>query len=554
MLTHLHIQNFTIVDQLNLDFDSGFSVITGETGAGKSLLLDAINLGLMERADPSVIRHDHDRCDITLCFDIRNNRAAKEWLEQHELLNGDECLLRRIIYRNQAARSFINGTPSPLNLVRELGALLLSIHSQHQHQTLMKRDYQQKCFDDFCGNANLLAEIRGYYKRFHDIEDTITTLQQKAERRDHELELLRYQHQELLQLGLMENEWEELSQKHQTLHRAQHIMLQLNQALDGMRDNDQYSATHLLIQALHAIEQISQKEPKLKSALELLNTASINLQEACEELDHYRSQFDLDAENLETLEKRLTAIHDLARKHRTKPEELFTLEQLLAEKILELESVHVQLEALNKEKIQVQKDYDKIASKLTQQRKKIAEQLNPLITKNMQALGIEGGVFRVGFEAVKEPLNLYGNERVCFEVITNPGQGFQPLNKIVSGGELSRVSFSLQVITAEKEGIPLLIFDEIDVGIGGKTASIVGKLLRELGEKIQVVSITHLPQVASQAHHHYQVQKTSDAHTTNTQIKPLTKKERVDEIARMLGGAKITQQTRAHAAEMLEIG
>ena len=551
MLTHIHIQNFTIIDALTLDFDKGLSVLTGETGAGKSIWIDAVNYALGARADSSVVRHGQTRCDITLCFDVTNHPAAQKWLQENDYPDDNECIIRRIIATDGPSRATINGRPCPLQMLRELGTLLLNIHGQHENQALLKRIAQQQRLDAFAGNEKLLTEIGNTYQQWKTIANELDVLKKQAKNREAELNLLHYQFNEFDALQLKENEWTELTHRHQQLHNAKDLITQLNNAIELMNENEETSASQLLQQAIYQLDRIRLEDPQIKAAKELLNTAAIHLQEAGNELHHYRDHLDLSPENLATIEERLTKIHDLARKHHTNPESLLEIQQSLAEKLQRLENVDVRLDALEQAIKQQTNHYEKSAVKLTASRKKAAKALEKSITQSIQSLGIDGGLFRIHFEKNEEPIHPQGKEKIQFEVSTNPGQPFHPLSKIVSGGELSRISLALQVLTATKEHTPTMIFDEVDTGIGGKTAETVGQLLRQLGETTQVLCITHLAQVAAQGHHHYKITKSIEHKTTSTRINKLNEKERINELARMLSGSKITKQTLAHASELL---
>ena len=553
MLTHIHIQNFTLVKSLSLDFQSGLSVLTGETGAGKSIWVDAVGLAMGHRAEPNVIRQNTDRCDISLCFNIQQIPEARQWLIEHQLDCDNECILRRTISRDSTSRSTINGHPCPQHMIRKLSQLLVNIHSQHQHQTLLKQDVQRQRLDTLADNHRLLEDIKKIYHHWRTITAQLQSLKEHMQNRDSELSLLRYQLNELTQLSLQKNEWQEVTRQHQQLHRAKELISQLNQAIDLAVENEQTSAFQLLQQAIHHMETISEKDPELNSARELLNTAAIYLQEAGDELNQYRNHLDLSPENLALIEQRLTTIHDMARKHHVNPEDLLDVEHSLQQKTKDLENIDIQIDTLTQTQNQLMNQYQKLADTLSGRRVKTSKKLNQMVTDYMQQLGIEGGRFQVKLEQNTEKMSPFGNEQIHFEVSTNTGQDFQSLQKVISGGELSRIALALQVITAEKEATPTLIFDEVDVGIGGKTAEIVGKLLRELGKKAQVLCITHLPQVATQGHHHFKVQKSSDSKGVSTTIKILDENERLDELARMLGGSTITHQTLAHASEMLEL-
>ncbi len=551
MLTHLYIKNFTIVESLTLDFDRGLTVLTGETGAGKSIIVDAVSLALGARADSHCIRSNAGFCDITVSFNITNLPDAQSWMKANEMSEESECLIRRLIYRDGRSKSTINGQPCPQNLVRDLGQLLLQIHGQHQHQALLKRMHQQQLFDVYADNSDLLTKTHQYYQQWKALHDELAALHQHAQSRNHELDLWRYQFEELAALNLQENEWSELSRQHDQLQNAQGLIHSLNQAIDLITESEQKSASDLLQQAIDRVNEIKMDDPQLKIIKELLNTAAIHLSEARSEIHHYRDGLDLSDERLETIEQRLTAIHDCARKHHTNPDNLVEIKNSLHEKIQSLENVDVKIEELNRFEIQILQQYDKIADQLSKNRRKTATVLEKMIGHSMQELGMAGGKFQIDFEPSDERITPYGKEKIAFLVKTNPGQDFLPMQKVVSGGELSRIGLALQVIAAQKVESPTLIFDEVDTGIGGKTADVVGKLLRELGKKSQVFCITHLPQVAACGQHHFKVEKTATKDNVFTHIEKLTQKQRVEELARMLSGSKITTQTLAHAGALL---
>ncbi|WP_264770534.1 DNA repair protein RecN [Coxiella burnetii] len=551
MLTHIHIKNFIVVESLSLDFDKGLTVLTGETGAGKSIIVDAVNLALGERADTAIIRKEADQCDISLCFDISNNSDAQAWLKAKDFADGFDCIVRRIIFPDGRSRSTINGHPCTQQLIREFAHFILQIHGQHQHQTLLKRERQQQWLDNFAHHHELLDKIRQDYFQWKNLQTELNQLNEQAKNRDHELSLLRYQFEELENANLQEGEWKTLSQQHQQLHNAQSLIEKLTQAITLTVQSDEISASRLLQQAIERVNEIKMEDSQLAAIKEMLNTAAIYLQEAGTELNHYCERLDLSAENLTLLETRLSLIYDLARKHHISPDDLIDMKKSLQKRIEKLENIEEQIQSLKQRQVEIQTNYEKTASELSASRKKAAKTLEKKITEKMQLLGMSNGQFMVRFEKAETEISPQGKEKVTFYVNTNPGQEFLPLQKIVSGGELSRISLALQVITAQKENTSALIFDEVDTGIGGKTAGIVGQLLRELGEKAQVLCITHLPQVAALGHHHLYVKKIIGKNSVSTAIEQLTQKERVEELARMLSGTKITQQTIAHAESLL---
>jgi len=551
MLTHLHIKNFTVVKSLSLDLECALNVVTGETGAGKSIIVDAVMLALGARSDTKAIRFGEANCDITLCFDITHIPKAKTWLALQDFTEGNECFIRRIISRDGRSRSMINNHPCPQSLVRELASLVLTIHSQHQHQALLKRENQQNQLDAFAHHELWLSKLQQHYHQWRTITSELDALLLQTQNRDRQLDLLRYQLEELTSLNLKENEWETLSHQHQKLHNAQNLIHSLNQAIDLTIESEQTSAAALLQQAIDRVNEIKVDDNQIAAIKELLQTASIHLQEAGDELSHYRNNLDLSDENLEKLEQRLSIMYDLGRKHHVNPNDLLAVTKSLEQRVQELENIDTTIETLQHHQTQILEQYQKIADKLSKSRQKAAALLEKKITEKMQLLGMKGGEFKIQIFKASDSITSYGNEKISFIVRTNLGQNFLPMQKVVSGGELSRISLALQVITAQKEGTPTLIFDEVDTGIGGKTAEIVGHLLRELGEKVQVICITHLPQVAAQGTHQFIVEKTTLKDSVTATIRKLDQKERTHELARMLSGTKITEQTLAHAEELL---
>ena len=554
MLVHIDIQNFVLVDKLSLDFNTGLHVLTGETGAGKSIWVDAIALALGGRADSSVVRQGESRCDITVGFDLRNIPHARAWLVEHQLdHNGADCLIRRVIQPDGPSRSTINGIPCPLHLVRELSEWVLTIHGQHQQQDLLKSDGQQQQLDHFGKHQPLLQKIQQLYQQWHAQTTQMQALQNLLSNRHSELDLLRYQITELEQLDLKADEWRTLSESHKQFHHAAQWRQQLQQALLLTTDDDTHAALNQIYRATHLLQSIKTAQPELLNIQRLLNEAAINCQEAGNELRDYSDHLNIDPEKFAEIEQRLDLIHQLARKHRTAPELLFSVHQDLLAKITVLENAEAELHKLAAQQNEIIREFSAVASDLSARRKKAAQSLGKQVTEWMQQLGMQGGRFQISLETIPEEIHPLGRERIRFLVSTNPGQDFQPLQKVASGGELSRLHLALQVITAQKEQTPTLIFDEVDVGIGGQTAAIVGKLLRQLGEKTQVLCITHLPQVAAYGHHHFRVSKLINKKTTRSVIEPLDFAGRTQELARMLGGENITQQTLSHASEMLQI-
>jgi DNA repair protein RecN (Recombination protein N) len=551
MLTHIFIKNFAIVDTLEIDFTQGLSVLTGETGAGKSLWVDAINLALGQRADSSWIRPGTERTEITVTFNISSLPAAVKWLQTEALDQENECILRRVITKSGSSRSTVNGSPIPLQRIRELSELLIQVHGQHQQQHLLQSDKQRQLVDDFAGNHSTLKSIKALYKQWRFTQDEIDKLLSSSNNKDQEIDFLKYQLTELSQLDFKDGEWQTLSRQHQQLHNAKSLLEQLNQAIDLTVEHENVSASQLIQQAIHQLDDIKIADPQLVVIRDLLNTAAIHINEAGNELASYRSSFDVNCNNAEEIESRLSLIYDLSRKHHCNPEDLTKLHQSLQLKLDNLLSIDEKVATLRLHQTQLEEQYQKLATTLTNRRKKAAKKLEKHVSESMRTMDIQDGEFHIDFESLDNKPTPSGNEKITFLVQTNAGQGIQPLHKIASGGEISRISLALHVLTASQEETPTLVFDEVDVGISGKTAAIVGQLLRKLGSHTQVLCITHLPQVAANGHHHYKINKTSDGKQTQTNIEKLDSQQRIDEIARLIGGTKITAQSRAHASELL---
>jgi len=542
MLTTLSIKNFTIIDNLDIEFQPGMTVLTGETGAGKSIIIDTLDLVLGGRTDNKIIRQNCERSEISAIFDLQKIPTAIKWLENHEFETNEECIIRRSINSDGRSRSTINGIPCPQQLTREFGALLLNIHGQHEHQSLAKTNKQLELLDNFAKHKKLCNEVRQNYLSLKETQTKLTELQKLTQNHTAKTELLNYQIKELDALALAKNELEELHQEYKQLSNAEQLLQNCNTALNIIADNQ-------LPTAQNKLSDIKDINNNINSAHKLLNTAIIQVEEAALELRNYLDNINLNPERLQIAEQRLNTIYDIARKHRVKPEQLFELHQNLITQLQQLTNAENSLNELQHQITKLTYDYKDAASKLTTSRKIAAKKLSQEITQYMQQLNMLHGKFDIKFI----PLNTEsanGMEQIEFQVTTNPGQPLQPLTKVASGGELSRISLAIQVSFSEQDITPTLIFDEVDVGIGGKTAEIVGRLLKTLGNKTQIICVTHLPQVAAQGNHHFQISKETQQNTTSAQIKTLTKDDRIQEIARMLGGIKITDQTLAHAKEM----
>ncbi|MCK5640544.1 MAG: DNA repair protein RecN [Gammaproteobacteria bacterium] len=555
MLRQLLISNFAIIESLELNFAEGMSVLTGETGAGKSILLGALGLTLGDRADSTVLRQDKQRAEVTADFDIAGLKAVKQWLQAHDLDADGECIIRRIIGNDGRSRAYINGQPQPLQLLKELGEHLVDIHGQHAHQSLLKRDIQRQLLDEFAHNTDLLSDISKAYKHWKKLHGERGQLHLDNQQRESRLELISYQVTELKDLDLNEAELTQLDEEHARLANASRLLESGENALQTLDGADGSTAVSQLNRSLTEIQAIAELDHKLTPVSELLDSAIIQAQEASTELRHYLSDLELDPQRLEWVEQRLADIQDQARKHHVKPDELPALLIQLEQEQSQLKSSRARLDTLDAEIAAVLTRYQELAKKLSNSRNKAITRLSAQVTANMQELGMNGGHFDIKVESLPldEPTP-YGQERLEFQVSANPGQALQAMAKVASGGELSRISLAIQVINAGQTAIPTLIFDEVDVGIGGGVAEKVGRQLRSLGSRCQVLCVTHQPQVAALGHNHFQISKQTREGSTFTEVVSLPEQERIKEVARMLGGVEMTDQTLLHAREMLELG
>lgn len=552
MLNHIRIRNFAIIDHLDLEFQNGLTALTGETGAGKSILLGALGLLLGDRADSDSVRSGSSKAEISAEFDIRQLDHVHNWLRQKELDSDLDCLIRRRLSSDGRSRAFINGSPVPLQDMRELGEMLVDIHGQHEHQSLMKNPMQRQLLDDFAGNKSLLAELKSVYESWTSTRNKYEQLKNASDDRNDRIDLLRYQVEELEELGLEEDEVSSLQEEHQRLANADKLMDASQRSLQSIYDSEDSSIYAQLSSCAAEIEEASITDHELTPANEMLNEAMVQIEETASLLRGYLDNLDNDPQRFNEVETRLGLIHDLSRKHRVEPHQLILVYQQLADELNNLDHADENLVLLEQQVSELENKYIKQAEKLSKSRKKAAATLNKEISGAMQTLGMSGGRFEIKLQPVEAGKYFsHGLDHIEFLVSANAGQPTKPLAKVASGGELARISLAIQMITAHQGRIPTLIFDEVDSGVGGGIAEIVGRHLRELGEDRQVFCVTHLPQVASQAHHHMQVQKQFQKNETVTQINSLSEKQRIEEISRMLGGVEITQQTRAHAEEML---
>lgn len=552
MLVHLSVHNYAIVEHLDLELERGMSVITGETGAGKSIMLDALGLTLGDRADSGVVRPGADKADILATFDLVDIPEASTWLAERDLANDGPCILRRVITAEGRSRGYINGTPCPLGDLKALGELLIDIHSQHEHQSLLKTDTHRRLLDEYAGATDLARQVYLAAQKWRQTRTELDRLANSSDEQRARHQLLSYQLEELDNLGLGENELEHLEQEHKNLTNAEALFGICRQVIEHCSESDSGNVLSALTTSLNRLGAVNNAPHALGEAANLIASAQIQVEEAVGELNRFLDNFDADPARLQQLEERLDTIYTLARKHRVHPTELPALQQRLMDEIEGLNANDESVEQLGEELAAYARHYQQRAVELSGLRTQAAEQLAEAVQQEIQRLGMPGGRFTIELKAnPNDDLQPHGLEQVELLVSANPGQPMKPLAKVASGGELSRISLAIQVITAQTSRVPTLVFDEVDVGIGGPTAEIVGQLLRRLGERGQVLTVTHLPQVAAQGHHHLFVHKVRDSEETRTAVSSLSKSERVEEVARMLGGIDLTKESLAHAKKMV---
>ncbi len=554
MLRQLVIRDLVVIESLNLEFEPGMNVLTGETGAGKSILVDALGLILGDRADTSLIREGSNRAEITAVIDICGDSAASNKLTDLDIEHEREVFLRRTISPDDRSRAYINGTPVPVQSLRELGELLVDIHSQHAHQSLLKRDIQRQLLDHFGGYSDLLHELHSQYQRWHSATSRLDTLCRNQDSHEDQLALLEYQLDELASMNLSESGYQDIVDKHTLLANANRIVESAQHALNEI-NQDENAISGRIAQIYKSLHEISEFDPALKDIPALLDNALIQIDEAANELRHYLDHIEIDPEQLRHTESLLEKLHETARKHKVHPKDLFSHSQTLSRQLQLLKDNSGLIEELREQQQDSLAHYHSTAKELHRLRKAASAKLAEQVSAKMHEMGMQNGKFmiEVNFSEDSDPAS-DGLDNIEFQVAANPGQPLKSIRKVASGGELSRISLAIQIIASRDKGIPIMIFDEVDAGIGGGVAETVGQLLLSLGEHKQVLCVTHLAQVASCGQHHYQVNKLIRSNKTYTEVNKLNAEERIDEIARMLGGIKITSESRAHASEMLHMG
>lgn len=551
MLQALSIRDFVIVDTLELEFSAGYTALTGETGAGKSILIDALSLSLGARNEGDVTRKGCEKAEISTTFDIADNLAAQDWLQAQEIDIEDALVLRRVIYADGRSRAFINGASATVGQLREIGETLIDIYSQNAHHSLLKVATQRDILDAYAQASPLAKQVAKLYKDWSQLHQQQLAYEKNASQFADELADLRDSTRELKQLGFASEEWQALQQEHIRLSNGASLLSGMEASLQMMSEGDEVNALDLLSQAQTKLAELQAMDAGLQAIAENLDSAVVQLEEASRALNRYLQKSELDPERLAEVEARIQAIHGAARKFRVKPDELPELLAQQLQRVAELEGFSDD-GALARQVQLAWKAYHEQATQLSSARQQAAQRLAKTITEQMQALSLKGGQFAVALTTSSQP-TAHGLEQVEFLVAGHAGVEPRPLNKVASGGELSRISLALQVTTASLGTVPCMIFDEVDVGIGGGVAEVVGRLLNQLGQHRQVLVITHLAQVAAQAQQHLQVSKSEQQGATLSRIRALDASERVEEVARMLGGLQITETTRNHAREMLGI-
>jgi DNA repair protein RecN (Recombination protein N) len=553
MLTHLQIRDFAIIDSIELEFRPGLTVLTGETGAGKSIVVDALQLLSGGRAGAEVVRAGAERAEIAATFDLaRAPRELKRWLDEQSISAESELSVRRVIATDGRSRAYLNGQVAPVQVLRDLGTILIDIHGQHEFQSLTRGAAQRELLDDFGRHDSLVGQVEIAHRVWIGLLNRMLELEGMARDRDARLDLLRYQVRELEAMQLADGEVTRLSEERARLANRGRLAEAAQTAVMQLYDSEEGSAHAAVSRALQAIRGLAAVDAKLGAVLPLVDEAAIQIREAAHQLQHYLESLDVDTTRQDQVEKRLAAMEELARKHRVTPAELPQRADQLKVELVEVERADSDLAQLRKEQATALESYRTLAAQLSARRATAGRTLAKEITARMQTLGMAGGRFQVEISPLSstEPAP-HGVDQIEFRVTANPGQPLRPLAKVASGGELSRLSLAVQVSCAARE-TRCMVFDEVDSGIGGAVAEIVGRELRSLAESSQVLCVTHLPQVASQAHHHLRVTKLTDGKTTRTSLAELSSDERVEELARMLGGIEITAKAREHAREMLK--
>ncbi len=554
MLLTLVVKNFTLVEHLEIDFSKGMTALTGETGAGKSLVVDALSMALGDRADIEQIRSTAERAEVSAVFDISKAPHAKKWLSGNDFdVADDECVLRRVLTKEGRSRGHINGQLATMQQLREFGETLIDIHNQHEHQSLLRRETHRHILDNFAACLNLTKTTQELFHQWLAARKKLTRLESMSAELLASRELLSFQAEELDELDVSENDLESLEQQQIVLSNAESIITDSHALLQICSEEDQFNLEKGLNSSLQILQKMPKKPAALEEAERLLISAQIEIQEAGREIQQHLNNFTAEPETLKKIENRLGEIYQLARKYKVSPEKLHLKNKELKDALKNLSMSHDDEVFLKKQAIQLHQEYLTAAQQLTKKRSFAAKELAAAIQEQLGLLSMSGAQFIINLTPLtNDELGAHGQENIEFLISANPGEPAKTLTRVASGGELSRISLAIQVIAAKNSSIPTLVFDEVDVGIGGATADIVGRMLRLLGHRGQVLCVTHQPQVAAQAHNHMLVSKNTEKNITYSKIATLSNTETIHEIARMLGGANITNTTLSHAKEMIE--
>ena len=552
MLTSLYVRHLAVVEEADITFGPGLTVVSGETGAGKSLLVDALMLLAGARADSNIVRAGSDRAELIAEFDLKDLPEARDWLQREELDEDGACQLRRVIRAEGSSRAWINGRPATISQMGDLAALLVEIHGQHEHQALLERAHQLNLLDAYAENETRVEQVRQFALQWRELGARIRKLS-GGDDRGQRLELLRHELADLEKWALPPAQLAELEASHKRLANASKLTEGITGVVDLLDGDSEFALRQSMGRAHAELARLAALDDRLAPMLELLDNAQIQLNEAVDGLEHYAQDVDLDPERYAEVDTHLARLHELSRRHRLPVAELDDKRAALQAELSELENAGEALERLGTQREQLQRDYAKAADALGKARQTAAKRLGKEVSTLMTELGMAGGVLQVSLEPAEgnDP-DPQGRERCELLVSANPGQPPRPLRKVASGGELARISLAIEVATLGKDTIGCMVFDEVDSGIGGAFAEVVGQKLRALGARCQVLCVTHLPQVAAQGHAHLRVSKHSSGDSTHTRIESLNTEGRRDELARMLGGVEITRETRAHAKQMLE--
>jgi len=555
MLTQISIRDLATIAELHLNLQNGSTMITGETGAGKSIFIEAIELALGGRSSANMVRPGKEKAEISLCFDITHFPHVVASLRELDLYHEQaECIIRRVITADGRSRCYINGTPATLQLVKELGELLFHLHGQHDQQVLLKSETQREMLDRFGDHLALAEEVKKLAETHKQIHHQILELEEQTRERNARTDYLRFQLDELQAVSLQPGEWEKLESEHHRLSHAEELLRNIQSVVEQISENEQRNILTQLNDVRRIIEAIHHVEPKASAWVEGINSTIIQMQDLVSELEDYVEKTQLDPKNLQTIEERISQLFTLSRKYKIQPADLVNLQTQITDELTKLNSSDADLFCLQEQLQMTSQQYDLAAKKLSQSRQKAASRLAKEMTTTIRSLSLPHGEFMIALEPLPHDqlLSLHGQERIVFLIKTNPDQSLQPLAKVVSGGELSRLSLAAHLALASRTNIPTLVFDEVDTGLSGATAEKIGKLLRTLGNSYQVFCVTHQPQVAACGHHQLLVEKYFIDRTTHTRLRLLNIEERTSEIARMLGGEKITAKTLEHAKEVLQ--